>query len=42
MRGHAGYVRIDEQQVETNEKPMVLTPPTPIKKIGRPKKVSNV
>jgi|TARA_R110002126_G_scaffold140496_1_gene285347 hypothetical protein len=42
MKGHAGYVRLDEEQVETYEKPMVLSPPTPVKKLGRPKKVANV
>ena len=42
MKGHAGYVRIDETKVETYEKPMVLAPPTPVKKLGRPKKVENV
>ena len=42
MKGHAGYVRIDEAQVETYEKPVVLAPPTPVKKLGRPKKVANV
>ena len=42
MKGHAGYVRIDEAKVETYEKPMVLAPPTPVKKLGRPKKVANV
>ena len=42
MKGHAGYVRIDEEQVKTHEKPIVLAPPTPVKKLGRPKKVANV
>ena len=42
MKGHAGYVRIDEAQIETYEKPVVLAPPTPVKKLGRPKKVANV
>ena len=43
MKGHQGYVRIDqEEEVETYEKPVVLAPPVPIKKAGRPKKVANV
>ena len=36
MRGHAGYVRVEE------EKPPVEVKPEPVKKIGRPKKVANV
>ena len=40
MKGHQGYVRIDE--VETSEKPLILTQPKPIKKIGRPRKTANV
>jgi hypothetical protein len=42
MKGHQGYVRIDQEEVETNDKPVVLVPPVPIKKAGRPKKVANV
>ena len=43
MKGHQGYVRIDiEEPVENNDKPLVLAPPTPIKKAGRPRKVANV
>jgi hypothetical protein len=43
MKGHQGYVRIDQEEVvENNDKPVVLAPPTPIKKLGRPKKVANV
>ena len=42
MRGHAGYVRIDEEQAETYEKPLILSQPQPQKKVGRPKKVANV
>ena len=43
MKGHQGYVRIDqEEEVETYEKPVVLAPPVPVKKAGRPKKVANV
>jgi len=42
MKGHQGYVRIDEQEVENNDKQLVLAPPKPIKKAGRPRKVANV
>jgi len=42
MKGHQGYVRIDEVQEETSEKPLILTQPKPIKKIGRPRKTENV
>ena len=40
MKGHQGYVRVDQEEVET--KPVVLAQPKPIKKAGRPKKVENV
>jgi hypothetical protein len=40
MKGHQGYVRIDE--VQPSEKPLILTQPKPIKKIGRPRKTANV
>ena len=42
MVGHQGYVRIDIEEVENNDKQLVLAPPTPIKKAGRPRKVANV
>jgi len=42
MKGHAGYVRIDEEEKESFEKPVVLSPPTPVKKLGRPRKLENV
>ena len=42
MKGHQGYVRIDQEDTETTEKPLILQPITPVKKIGRPKKVANV
>ncbi len=43
MKGHQGYDRIDiQEEVENNDKPLVLAPPTPIKKAGRPRKVANV
>jgi hypothetical protein len=42
MKGHAGYVRIDEEEKESFEKPLILSQPQPVKKAGRPKKVANV
>jgi hypothetical protein len=42
MKGHAGYVRIDGEEKESFEKPVVLSPPTPVKKLGRPRKLENV
>jgi hypothetical protein len=42
MVGHQGYVRIDQEEVENNDKQLVLKPPTPVKKAGRPRKVANV
>ena len=41
MKRHEGYVRIDEVQQETSEKPLVLSQPKP-KKMGRPRKTENV
>ena len=41
MKGHQGYVRIDQEEiVEKHEKPLELAPPP--KKMGRPRKVANV
>ena len=40
MKGHAGYVRIDE--VEISEKPLISSETKPVKKMGRPRKVENV
>ena len=34
MRGHSGYVRVDEIEVQPEPKPL----PVPVKKIGRPRK----
>ena len=42
MKGDAGYVRIDEEEKESFEKPLILSQPQPVKKMGRPKKVANV
>ena len=41
MKGHQGYVRIDEIQEDTSEKPLILSKPKP-KKMGRPRKTENV
>jgi hypothetical protein len=38
MKGHAGYVRIDEQEVPES-KDLPLFGPTPVKRMGRPRKV---
>lgn len=40
MRGHAGYVRIDQDQLETEAKQLIISPPA--KKMGRPRKVEHV
>jgi hypothetical protein len=40
MKGHQGYVRIDE--IETPEKPLISSETKPVKKMGRPRKVENV
>ena len=37
MRGHAGYVRVDEKPADPEVKPLPMTPPPP-KKMGRPRK----
>ena len=44
MKGHEGYVRVDEIQEDTSKKPPVepTVKSEPVKKIGRPKKVENV
>ena len=34
MRGHQGYVRVDEIEVQPKPKPL----PMPVKKMGRPRK----
>jgi len=40
MKGHAGYVRVDIQNpIEEDSKQITLSPPQPIKKMGRPRKV---
>jgi hypothetical protein len=42
MKGHSGYVRVDQEETDTYQKPIVLARPQPVKKVGRPKKVANV
>jgi hypothetical protein len=42
MRGHQGYVRVDEHPpVEEESKQITLSPPREVKKMGRPKKVAS-
>jgi hypothetical protein len=41
MKGHQGYVRIDDLETKTDEKPLILSQKSPVKKMGRPRK-SNV
>jgi len=42
MRGHGGYVLVDEQgeqvQVQEASKELPMTAPTPVKRMGRPRK----
>jgi hypothetical protein len=41
MKGHQGYVRIDQENTsEEGSKQITLYPPPTTKKIGRPKKVA--
>ena len=42
MKGHQGYVRIDEVETEEAVKPLILKQPVPVKKMGRPRKLANV
>jgi len=42
MKGHQGYVRIDEVETEESVKPLILKQPVPVKKMGRPRKIANV
>lgn len=42
MKGHQGYVRIDEVETEESVKPLILKQPAPVKKMGRPRKIANV
>jgi len=42
MKGHAGYVRIDQEEKDLFEKPLILSQPQPVKKMGRPRKTANV
>jgi len=42
MRGHGGYVLVDEQgelvQVQEASKELPMTPAVPVKRMGRPRK----
>jgi hypothetical protein len=44
MRGHGGYVRVDEQgeevQVQETGKELPMTPAVPVKRMGRPRKAA--
>ena len=40
MRGHSGYVRVDEVQVQESVKELPMTAPTPAKRMGRPRKAA--
>ena len=42
MKGHQGYIRIDEVETEEAVKPLILKQPVPVKKMGRPRKLANV
>ena len=42
MKGHQGYVRIDEVETVEAVKPLILKQPVPVKKMGRPRKIANV
>jgi len=44
MKGHAGYVRIDESETldDNDEHLIVMQPPEAQKRPGRPRKIANV
>lgn len=43
MKGHAGYVRIDDDApVEDSSHHVVMRPPEPVRRPGRPRKMENV
>lgn len=44
MKGHAGYVRIDEPENSNNVKEhlVIMRPPEPQKRLGRPRKTGHV
>jgi hypothetical protein len=44
MKGHAGYVRIDESETldDNDEHLIVMQPPEAQKRPGRPRKIDNV
>lgn len=42
MKGHAGYVRVDDEPVEDLPHHVVMRPPEAIRRPGRPRKMENV
>lgn len=43
MKGHAGYVRVDDvAPVEIETHSLVMTPPEVLRRPGRPRKIENV
>ena len=46
MRGHGGYVRVDEQgelvKVQEATKELPMTPAAPVKRMGRPRKAVTI
>tara|TARA_R110000868_G_scaffold296313_1_gene556530 strand:- start:202 stop:411 length:210 start_codon:yes stop_codon:yes gene_type:complete len=46
MRGHGGYVRVNEQgelvKVQEDTKELPMTPAAPVKRMGRPRKAVTI
>ena len=44
MKGHGGYVRVDEQgeaiPTQEDSKELPMTAPTPVKRMGRPRRAA--
>ena len=44
MKGHGGYVRVDEQgeaiQAQEDSKELPMTAPVPVKRMGRPRRAA--
>lgn len=38
MKGHAGYVRVDDTPAEEESRQLLMTPPEPVRRPGRPRK----
>ncbi len=38
MKGHAGYVRVDDTPVKEESRPLLMTPPEAPRRPGRPRK----